>query len=112
MKSIRTDPADGCRVDSPNTLTNLATSYVSLAPWNYNDHDVSMESRNSVLLNGKGDWIIEEAVKPPQCVPPTSPGLEYHGVIGYREDGVEIRESKEYEAMLSGFSSCLAAGGG
>lgn len=30
--------------DSPNTLTNLATSYVLLAPWNFFDHDVSIES--------------------------------------------------------------------
>lgn len=29
--------------DSPNTLTNLATSYVLLAPWNFFDHDVSIE---------------------------------------------------------------------
>jgi primary-amine oxidase len=29
--------------DSPNTLTNMATSYVLLSPWNYNDYDVAME---------------------------------------------------------------------
>jgi primary-amine oxidase len=82
-------------------LTNLATSYVLLAPWNFNDHDVSMESRNSVLLNGEGNWVIEEAVKPPQCVPSTPPPLEYHGTIVFGEDGSPVEDdSPEYAEMI------------
>lgn len=82
-------------------MTNLATSYVLLAPWNFNDHDPSIESRNSVLLNGKGQWVIEEAVAPAQCVPSMPRDLEYHGVVGWREDGMEIAsEGVELDAMV------------
>ena len=82
-------------------MTNIATSYVLLAPWNYNDYDVSMESRNSVLLNTEGNWVVEEAVKPAQCIPHTPPPLEYHDVMGWTDDGKPIpTEALDYAQML------------
>ncbi|ORY25514.1 copper amine oxidase [Naematelia encephala] len=87
--------------DSPNTLTNIATSYVLLAPWNFNDYDVSLESRNSVLLDSKGQWVVQEAVKPKTCVPEPPEELTYHGVEGYREDGTLIpQDTPQYQEML------------
>ena len=74
--------------DAPHTLTNLATSYFLLAPWNYNDYDVSMESQNSVIINQNGDYQVEERVRShSQCVPPPQGRVEYHPVIKYTEGG-------------------------
>jgi hypothetical protein len=49
--------------DTPNTLTNLATSYVLLAPWNFNDYDVSVDSRNSILLNRRPDLSAQPSAE-------------------------------------------------
>lgn len=74
--------------DSPNTLTNLATSYVLLVPYNFHDHDPSIDSRNSVLLNKKhGRYEITEAVKPKQCVSPRHGSLTYGGLEMWDEHG-------------------------
>ncbi|KAL1411966.1 hypothetical protein Q8F55_002959 [Vanrija albida] len=74
--------------DAPNTLTNVATSYLLLSPWNFHDHDVAMESRNSVLLaNEGGTWRAHEAVAQPRCAAPPPPPLRYEGLAGWREDG-------------------------
>lgn len=74
--------------DSPNTLTNLATSYVLLVPYNFHDHDPSIDSRNSVLLNKKdGRYVIKEAVKPKQCVPAPMSALSYGGLEMWNEHG-------------------------
>ena len=60
-----------------------------------------MDSRNSVLLNHKGEWVIEEPVKQPQCAPGMPSPLEYHETDGWREDGAAIaRDSEEYQQML------------
>lgn len=77
--------------DSPNTLTNLATSYVLLVPYNFHDHDPSIDSRNSVLLNKKhGKYEITEAVKPKQCIPPALPALTYGGLESWNERGERV----------------------
>ena len=73
--------------DSPNTLTNLATSYVLLAPWNFNDYDPSIESRNSLIMNFDGQWVVEEPVQPGYCIPPQPAPVIYDGTLGWREDG-------------------------
>ncbi|KAK4686906.1 hypothetical protein P7C73_g3209, partial [Tremellales sp. Uapishka_1] len=88
--------------DSPNTLTNIATSYVLLAPWNYNDYDVSMESRNSILLNQDGEWQIKEGVEAKECAPPPLPRMEYHSPDSWKEDGTPVPEqSEELQRFLS-----------
>ncbi|KAL0564606.1 hypothetical protein V5O48_017438, partial [Marasmius crinis-equi] len=38
--------------DVPNTKTNIATSSFMLSPMNYFDYDVSIESRDAILLTG------------------------------------------------------------
>lgn len=75
--------------DSPNTLTNVATSYLLLVPWNFNDYDVSMESHNSVLVNsdGGGNWEIREKVRQPMCGAKPPEEMMYNGLLGWREDG-------------------------
>ncbi|RXK35243.1 hypothetical protein M231_07497 [Tremella mesenterica] len=73
--------------DSPNTLTNLATSYVLLSPWNYHDYDPSIDSRNSVILKNDGHWHVDEATKPGHCIPSAPEPLVYSGLESYREDG-------------------------
>lgn len=75
--------------DSPNTLTNLATSYVLLVPYNFNDHDPSIDSRNSVLLNKKkhGRYEVSESVNPKQCVPEPRSPLSYGGLEMWNERG-------------------------
>ena len=89
--------------DIPNTLTNVATSYVLLAPWNYNDHDVSLESRNSVILNNDGNWVIDEATtNSAQCMPPSPPPLAYEGRIIFDDDGQPVRTSPMMEAQMMG----------
>lgn len=74
--------------DAPNTLTNVATSYLLLVPWNFNDYDASIDSRNSVLLDRKdGVWRAKEPVHQPHCAVPPEPSLTYNGLEGWREDG-------------------------
>ena len=59
-----------------------------------------MESRNSVLLNGKGNLVVEEAVRPaPQCVPQPPQSLEYHWPVGWLEDGSPVRRD-DYAQVL------------
>ncbi|WVW86168.1 hypothetical protein I302_108209 [Kwoniella bestiolae CBS 10118] len=91
--------------DSPNTLTNVATSYILLTPWNYNDADVSLESRNSVILNKDGNWVVQEGVKQPEhCVPRDTPPLTYGGIEGWDEDGSKRDEGGlQYRQMLGEF---------
>ncbi|WWD21794.1 hypothetical protein CI109_106282 [Kwoniella shandongensis] len=77
--------------DSPQTLTNVATSYVLLTPFNYNDYDVSMESLNSVLLNAPepdAEWEIDEnGIKPSFCLPKKVPQFTYTGLKSWDEEG-------------------------
>ncbi|KAL7423655.1 hypothetical protein Q5752_001236 [Cryptotrichosporon argae] len=84
--------------DSPNTLTNVATSYVLLVPWNFNDYDVAMESANSVLVNPAGQWEIDEPVRAKHCAPPAEPRLAYDGMQGWREDGTPFDPDEVHEA--------------
>ncbi|ORX38990.1 copper amine oxidase [Kockovaella imperatae] len=94
--------------DTPNTLTNVATSYVLLTPWNYNDHDVSIESRNSVLLNKKGGWVIEEqSISSATCSPPRPPKLAYRDGEAWNEDGKAINE--DVYALISDVGTPLVA---
>ncbi|WP_416359298.1 hypothetical protein, partial [Enterobacter hormaechei] len=46
--------------DAPNTLTNVATSYLLLSPWNFNDHDVAMEC---VLSQHPADTLADRATR-------------------------------------------------
>ena len=70
-----------------------------LTPWNYNDHDVSMESRNSVILNDKKQWVIDESViSSESCAPRRPPPLAYHGMNGWDEYGKRV-EREELRLM-------------
>ncbi|KAK8847701.1 hypothetical protein IAR55_005560 [Kwoniella newhampshirensis] len=77
--------------DSPQTLTNVATSSVLLVPFNYHDYDVSMESMNSIILNAaepNQPWLIDEnGVKPSYCLPKKVPDFTYTGLKSWDEDG-------------------------
>ncbi|KAI0034736.1 amine oxidase catalytic domain-containing protein [Vararia minispora EC-137] len=80
--------------DSPNTRTNVATSSFFLAPLNYFDADVSMESTNAIVLNHPsepgGSFVFDDfGVKPAHCVPAPVPPFEYVGLTAYGPDGVE-----------------------
>ncbi|THH32251.1 hypothetical protein EUX98_g1956 [Antrodiella citrinella] len=68
--------------DAPNTRTQLATSSFYLAPANYFDADVSMESTNAVVLTeskipGKLYDYNEYGVVQANCVPHRVPSFEY-----------------------------------
>ncbi|ORY26996.1 amine oxidase catalytic domain-containing protein [Naematelia encephala] len=77
--------------DSPQTLTNVATSSVLLTPFNFNDYDVSMESMNAILLNAPKPgqvWDVDEnGVKVPFCVPKKLKEFTYTGLLSFDEDG-------------------------
>ncbi|KAI0325802.1 amine oxidase catalytic domain-containing protein [Cubamyces sp. BRFM 1775] len=78
--------------DSPNTRTNLAASSFFLTPLNYFDADVSMDSKNSILLSAPqkaGDpWSFDDyGVAPVNCIPDSVPPFEYVGVQTYGLDG-------------------------
>ena len=77
-------------VDSPNTLTNVATSYVSLVPYNYFDEDISMDSMTSVLvsLDKKGEWIADEGVP-----------REGAGGGGSHREKLQWSDMEEYDEM-------------
>lgn len=58
-------------------------------------------SRNSVLLNNDGDWIVEEAVKSPRCIPGLPGPVRYHGIDGWDEHGEPLpRDSNDYQQWL------------
>lgn len=81
------------RSDTPNTLTNVATSYVSLVPWNYFDEDPSVDSLNSVLINkdAQGRWIVDEGVVDQGvCIPPRREKLEWRDVDEWDEEGNRV----------------------
>ncbi|KZS99972.1 amine oxidase catalytic domain-containing protein [Laetiporus sulphureus 93-53] len=78
--------------DSPNTRTNLAASSFFLTPLNYFDADVSMESKNAIVLSPPatlGDpWAFEDyGVEPVNCVPGEVPPFVYRGVRAFGLDG-------------------------
>ncbi|WVQ80316.1 hypothetical protein IAT38_002421 [Cryptococcus sp. DSM 104549] len=81
--------------DSPQTLTNAATSSVLLIPFNFNDFDVSMEAMNAILLNPSDPsqpyaqpWTADEnGVKPSFCLPKKLPEFTYTGMLSFGEDG-------------------------
>jgi hypothetical protein len=103
---------DTILTDSPNTLTNLATSYILLTPYNYNDYDVSIESRNSVLLNDEGTWVIQESVKEVNCVPPFIEEMSYEGVKGWDEAGQERKKGGEgWRELVGEFRSVFPLDG-
>jgi primary-amine oxidase len=95
--------------DAPNTLTNVATSYILLIPWNFHDYDPSIESRNSVLLNAKkGVYVVDEPVRQPECAVPPLPRLSYRGLMGWHEDGtpytpIEISELRTHAEAIHAF---------
>ncbi|KAI0659027.1 amine oxidase catalytic domain-containing protein [Cubamyces menziesii] len=78
--------------DSPNTRTNLAASSFFLTPLNYFDADISMDSKNSILLSAPkkaGDpWSFDDyGVAPVNCIPDSIPPFKYVGVQTYGLDG-------------------------
>lgn len=93
--------------DAPNTLTNVATSYILLVPWNFNDYDAAMESMNSVLINREdGKWVIDQPVQQPRCALPPDPALSYSGISGWKEDGtpyspIELSEMRTHGECFS-----------
>ncbi|THU91038.1 amine oxidase catalytic domain-containing protein [Dendrothele bispora CBS 962.96] len=70
--------------DSPNTKTNIATSSFLLTPLNYFDYDVTMESKNAILLTttpeqqggayGFDDFGVNQSFN---CIPEAPPPFEY-----------------------------------
>lgn len=79
-----------------HTLTNLATSSVLFSPWNYFDADVSMESRNSIVLNAAEPgqpWEVKGHKEPAYCLPQKQKPFEYHGLKQWEEDGREAKPS-------------------
>ncbi|KAJ7767175.1 amine oxidase catalytic domain-containing protein [Mycena metata] len=100
--------------DSPMTLTNLATSSVLLAPFNFNDWDPAMESMNAILINvpEPGDsWTADEnGVEIEYCLPPRVGKFNYHGMNTFEKDGTpgqplrvhEMRQQAEsYHAIFA-----------
>ncbi|WVQ70156.1 uncharacterized protein L199_008381 [Kwoniella botswanensis] len=77
--------------DSPQTLTNVATSSVLLTPYNFHDYDVSMDALNAIILNapepGKPWKVDENGVKPSYCMPRKLPDFSYTGLLQFEEDG-------------------------
>ncbi|KAF8967481.1 copper amine oxidase [Flammula alnicola] len=79
--------------DSPNTKTNIATSSFVLTPLNYFDYDVSMESRNAILLHAPenpGDpyTFDDNGVKQDfTCVPEPPSPFEYPQTPFFASDG-------------------------
>ncbi|KAK6902868.1 hypothetical protein I203_108128 [Kwoniella mangroviensis CBS 8507] len=77
--------------DSPQTLTNVATSSVLLTPYNFHDYDVSMDALNAIILNapepGKPWKIDENGAKPSYCMPRKLPDFSYTGLLQFEEDG-------------------------
>lgn len=76
--------------DSPHTTTNIATSYLTLTPFNWGDSDASMASRNAVRVNprrGKqasqlgasGGWTSEGHVARGYCMPRQETEFAYDG---------------------------------
>jgi hypothetical protein len=58
-------------------------------------------SRNSVLLNNDGDWVVEEAVKAPRCIPGLPGPVRYHGIDGWDEHGAPLpKDSTDYQQWL------------
>lgn len=90
-----------------HTLTNMATSYVLLTPYNYNDYDVSMESQNSVVLNPSlpgQPWIATGHIEEKQCRPPPAEAFRYDGLMELHLEGEEASMSMEMETMRDGES--------
>ncbi|KAJ7253466.1 amine oxidase catalytic domain-containing protein [Mycena rebaudengoi] len=77
--------------DSPMTLTNIATSSVSLMPFNFNDWDPAMDSMNSIIfiVPEPGDeWTADEnGVRAEFCLPPPLPDFNFPGLTTFEEDG-------------------------
>ncbi|WRT68805.1 uncharacterized protein IL334_005785 [Kwoniella shivajii] len=77
--------------DSPQTLTNVATSSVLLTPYNFHDYDVAMDVMNAVLLNaprpGEKWQVDENNVKQTYCAPRKLPDFTYTGLLSFQEDG-------------------------
>ncbi|KAH8100993.1 amine oxidase catalytic domain-containing protein, partial [Cristinia sonorae] len=85
--------------DAPNTRTQLATSSFYLAPANYFDSDVSMESTNAIVITASKDpsrvYDFEEyGVKQANCVPPVVPPFEYGDMQVMGLDGKPVTGSR------------------
>jgi len=71
---------------------NTATSSFILSPFNFHDHDTSIESSNAVLLSipeKDGDiWPADEnGVQAGYCIPSQPPVLEYRGEVSFDLNG-------------------------
>lgn len=84
--------------DAPTTLTNLASSYMLLAPYNYFDQDAAVKtSMNAVLMNPKKDGTYEVD----EGVPSSKRVMGYEGLVGWREEGEQIgAQTQEYANTL------------
>jgi hypothetical protein len=57
-----------------------------------------------VLLNNDGDWVVEEAVKAPRCIPGLPGPVRYHGIDGWDERGEPLpKDSNEYQQWIGEF---------
>lgn len=70
----------------------MATSYVSLVPYNYFDEDISMDSMNSVLvsLDKKGQWTADEGVPREGAGEGHREKLKWSDMEEYDEMGVRV----------------------
>ncbi|KAF9266155.1 amine oxidase catalytic domain-containing protein [Marasmius fiardii PR-910] len=82
--------------DSPNTRTNFAISSVLLAPLNYFDSDVSLESMNAIVLEPSedagepfkfNDYGVKQDLT---CIPHASPPFQYIAPQTYGIDGNKL----------------------
>ncbi|KIY43143.1 amine oxidase catalytic domain-containing protein [Fistulina hepatica ATCC 64428] len=79
--------------DSPNTKTNVATTSFLLLPLNYFDYDISMESKNAIVLNmpteEDGAFTYDDYGVNLEytCVPHTPPRFQYTPHQTFDADG-------------------------
>ncbi|KAG7097491.1 hypothetical protein E1B28_004833 [Marasmius oreades] len=96
--------------DSPNTKMNTATSSFFLVPFNYFDHDVSMDSANAILLStpkvaGDPFTYDDYGVKQDYTCIPEAPepfgyrDIEMYDVEGRKEEPKSSEEMREMKEM-------------
>jgi len=63
----------------------------TLSPLNFFDYDVSMSSKNAILMDldaVSGKWVIDEyGISEPVCVPPPPQPVDYGNDIAFDIDG-------------------------
>lgn len=102
--------------DSPHTSTNIATSYLTLTPFNWGDSDAGMASRNAVRVNPRqqqarvGGWSSQGHIARGHCVPRQEKAFQYDGEmhlsgaddveVAYHDLAMEAEEIHRLKAEL------------